>query len=76
MRRVAAPTAEHFEAVSQGLEGDFEGFSDCFGAAGQVDDEAAVADADDGTAEHGEWGYPHGLGAHGLGDAGDLELDD
>jgi len=73
---MGAPAFDHFERVRDTSEGNFQRFSDTLWTAGKVHDQATVADADHRSTEHGKRGNLQRLHTHGLGDAGNLQVDD
>ena len=66
----AAGTQQHFQTVLHGVDDGQDILLGCLLAAGEVDDQSTLADACGAAAEAALGGDPHGLGAHGFGDAG------
>ena len=67
---------QELDGVGQGGQDGLQVLADGLGAAGQVDDEGGAADAGDGPREHGVGRDLQAGGAHGLGQAGGLAVDD
>ena len=67
---LGALAAQQVERVGKDRQDHREVLADAFGAAGEVDDQGAAADAGDGAAEHRHRSVLEAFGAHGFGEAG------